>query len=99
MSVAWTKCWPLGTCGESSDGKVVAERTSVGDPTAEARMGGAASLRPSSPVLKCGTNYSGFGRECLKRILVTGSNGFTGCNFLRLMIPERPKTQWANLDP
>ncbi|CAN5765999.1 dTDP-glucose 4,6-dehydratase [soil metagenome] len=32
------------------------------------------------------------------RVLVTGSSGFIGCNFLRLMVPERPDTEWVNLD-
>jgi len=34
----------------------------------------------------------------LRRVLVTGGCGFIGCNFLRLMVPERPDTEWVNLD-
>lgn len=34
----------------------------------------------------------------VKRVLVTGGCGFIGCNFLRLMVPERPETEWVNLD-
>jgi dTDP-glucose 4,6-dehydratase len=34
----------------------------------------------------------------LNRVLVTGGSGFIGCNFLRLMVPERPETEWVNLD-
>ncbi|MGB3682858.1 MAG: dTDP-glucose 4,6-dehydratase [Rubrobacteraceae bacterium] len=34
----------------------------------------------------------------MKRVLVTGGSGFIGCNFLRLMVPERPDTEWVNLD-
>ncbi len=34
----------------------------------------------------------------MKRVLVTGGCGFIGCNFLRLMVPERPETEWVNLD-
>ncbi|CAN5631522.1 dTDP-glucose 4,6-dehydratase [soil metagenome] len=33
-----------------------------------------------------------------RRILVTGGSGFIGCNFLRMMVPERPETEWVNLD-
>ena len=33
-----------------------------------------------------------------RRILVTGGSGFIGCNFLRLMVSERPETEWVNLD-
>lgn len=33
-----------------------------------------------------------------KRVLVTGGSGFIGCNFLRMMVPERPETEWINLD-
>ncbi len=36
--------------------------------------------------------------EGLKRVLVTGGSGFIGCNFLRLVVPERPETEWVNLD-
>ncbi len=38
------------------------------------------------------------GRRTLERVLVTGGSGFIGCNFLRLMVPERPGTEWVNLD-
>ena len=31
-------------------------------------------------------------------MLVTGGCGFIGCNFLRLMVPERTGTEWVNLD-
>ena len=34
----------------------------------------------------------------MRRVLVTGGCGFIGCNFLRLMVPERPDTEWVNLD-
>jgi dTDP-glucose 4,6-dehydratase len=34
----------------------------------------------------------------LKRVLVTGGSGFIGCNFLRLVLRERPETEWVNLD-
>ncbi len=34
----------------------------------------------------------------MKRVLVTGGSGFIGCNFLRLVVPERPETEWVNLD-
>ena len=34
----------------------------------------------------------------MKRVLVTGGCGFIGCNFLRLMVSERPETEWVNLD-
>ncbi len=34
----------------------------------------------------------------MDRVLVTGGSGFIGCNFLRLMVPERPETEWVNLD-
>lgn len=34
----------------------------------------------------------------MRRILVTGGSGFIGCNFLRLMVPERSETEWVNLD-
>ncbi len=34
----------------------------------------------------------------MKRVLVTGGSGFIGCNFLRLMVPERRETEWVNLD-
>ena len=34
----------------------------------------------------------------MKRVLVTGGSGFIGCNFLRLMVPEHPETEWVNLD-
>jgi len=34
----------------------------------------------------------------LRRVLVTGGCGFVGCNFLRLMVRERPETEWVNLD-
>ena len=34
----------------------------------------------------------------MKRVLVTGGSGFIGCNFLRLVVPERPETEWTNLD-
>jgi len=34
----------------------------------------------------------------LRRVLVTGGCGFIGCNFLRLMVPERTGTEWVNLD-
>ena len=36
--------------------------------------------------------------EFLKKVLVTGGSGFIGCNFLRLMVSERPGTKWVNLD-
>lgn len=38
------------------------------------------------------------GRKTSKRVLVTGGSGFIGCNFLRLMVHERPETEWVNLD-
>ena len=41
--------------------------------------------------------YLVFGRRLLDRVLVTGGSGFIGCNFLRLMVPERPETEWVNL--
>jgi dTDP-glucose 4,6-dehydratase len=34
----------------------------------------------------------------LRRVLVTGGCGFIGCNFLRQAVPERPETEWVNLD-
>jgi dTDP-glucose 4,6-dehydratase len=34
----------------------------------------------------------------LRRVLVTGGCGFIGCNFLRQVVPERPGTEWVNLD-
>ncbi|MGF1472192.1 MAG: dTDP-glucose 4,6-dehydratase [Rubrobacteraceae bacterium] len=34
----------------------------------------------------------------MRRVLVTGGCGFIGCNFLRLVVRERPETQWVNLD-
>lgn len=34
----------------------------------------------------------------LERVLVTGGCGFIGCNFLRQVVPERPQTEWVNLD-
>ena len=34
----------------------------------------------------------------MERALITGGSGFIGCNFLRLMVPERPGTEWVNLD-
>jgi dTDP-glucose 4,6-dehydratase len=34
----------------------------------------------------------------LERVLVTGGSGFIGCNFLRLVVAERPETEWVNLD-
>jgi dTDP-glucose 4,6-dehydratase len=34
----------------------------------------------------------------LDRVLVTGGSGFIGCNFLRLMVPKHPETEWVNLD-
>ena len=34
----------------------------------------------------------------MRRVLVTGGCGFIGCNFLRLMVRERPETEWVNLD-
>lgn len=34
----------------------------------------------------------------MRRVLVTGGSGFIGCNFLRLVIPEHPETEWVNLD-
>lgn len=34
----------------------------------------------------------------MRRVLVTGGCGFIGCNFLRMVIPERPDTEWVNLD-
>jgi dTDP-glucose 4,6-dehydratase len=34
----------------------------------------------------------------LRRVLVTGGCGFIGCNFLRQVVPERPDTEWVNLD-
>ncbi|MBA3790644.1 MAG: GDP-mannose 4,6-dehydratase, partial [Rubrobacter sp.] len=34
----------------------------------------------------------------MRRVLVTGGSGFIGCNFLRLVVPERPDTGWVNLD-
>jgi dTDP-glucose 4,6-dehydratase len=37
-------------------------------------------------------------RHPLERVLVTGGSGFIGCNFLRLMAPERPEMEWVNLD-
>ncbi len=42
--------------------------------------------------------FPAFGRRSLKRVLVTGGSGFIGCNFLRLMVVERPETEWVNLD-
>ena len=37
-------------------------------------------------------------RSSSRRVLVTGGCGFIGCNFLRLMVRERPETEWVNLD-
>jgi dTDP-glucose 4,6-dehydratase len=34
----------------------------------------------------------------LRRVLVTGGCGFIGCTFLRQVVPERPGTEWVNLD-
>ncbi len=34
----------------------------------------------------------------MRRVLVTGGCGFIGCNFLRLMVRERPGVEWVNLD-
>ncbi|CAN5190509.1 dTDP-glucose 4,6-dehydratase [soil metagenome] len=34
----------------------------------------------------------------MRRVLVTGGCGFIGCNFLRQAVPERPDTEWVNLD-
>jgi dTDP-glucose 4,6-dehydratase len=34
----------------------------------------------------------------VRRVLVTGGSGFIGCNFLRLVVRERPETEWVNLD-
>jgi len=34
----------------------------------------------------------------LRRVLVTGGCGFIGCNFLRMVVPGRPETEWVNLD-
>ena len=34
----------------------------------------------------------------LRRVLVSGGCGFIGCNFLRQVVPEQPRTQWINLD-
>lgn len=42
--------------------------------------------------------YPAFGRKPLERALVTGGSGFTGCNFLRMMVPERLETERVNLD-
>lgn len=39
-----------------------------------------------------------FHMASLNRVLVTGGSGFIGCNVLRLMVPERPETEWVNLD-
>lgn len=36
--------------------------------------------------------------SALERVFVTGGSGFIGCNFLRLMVTERPETEWINLD-
>jgi dTDP-glucose 4,6-dehydratase len=50
-------------------------------------------------VLKCCPvdEYERIG-DILSRVLVTGGCGFIGCNFLRLMVCERPETEWVNLD-
>jgi dTDP-glucose 4,6-dehydratase len=37
-------------------------------------------------------------KKQFKRVLVTGGSGFIGCNFLRLVLRERPETEWVNLD-
>jgi dTDP-D-glucose 4,6-dehydratase len=33
-----------------------------------------------------------------KRVLVTDDSGFVGCNFLRMMVPERPD-DWYTENP
>jgi dTDP-glucose 4,6-dehydratase len=38
------------------------------------------------------------GEGAIRRVLVTGGSGFIGCNFLRLVLRERPETEWVNLD-